>query len=342
MSVRKLGVFAAATVLLVAAKSGAVVDGVPVPNADRRFDAVGLFLTTSPGGGCAGWVSGTCTLIGPTTVLIARHSLDVQPNQPIPTIAAHPCRVRFRRAADGTSENNLSAGGTTCHGVYQEIDIVRLADAPNPNSDQVLATLARAPSGIRPVGMELNSPPTGATSVILAGWGYAGECFGAGEAWGLRMARGTTPTNAAGSTFLSYTTCSIGTSAPCLTCAPGPARVNANLHDSGAPIFVEVPSTDPTDPTPELRVIGSVSSLAYARRPSAWNTSGGTPALVQAVPTVHLKRSDFDGNGLVTTDDVFGFLGAFLGGHLDADIDQNGLLNVQDLFTFLDSWFTLR
>lgn len=338
MSSRFVGLVAACAAINLGGVCWGVVNGTPIPNTDKRFDAVGLFMAAAPGS-CGGWISGSCTLVGPTTVLIARHSLDVQPTQPIPTVATRPCRVRFRRAADGTSENHLLVGGVTCHGVYQEIDVVQLTDAPNPNSDQVIATLAHAPTGIQPIGMELNTAPSAPMSIILAGWGYNGECFGAGEPWVLRMARGTSPTNSATSDFFAFSYCTIGTVAPCLTCPAGPARANANLHDSGAPVLMEVPSADPTDPTPELRLLGSVSTLSYARRPSAWNHSGGVPLMAQAVTTSHIKKSDFDGNGQITTTDVFGFLGAFLGGRLDADANGNGVLDIQDVFLFLDEWF---
>ncbi len=319
-----------------------MVDGAPASNTDRRLDAVGLFITTNPAGGCGGFVSGTCTLIGPATVLFARHSLDVNSTQPIPSVAMRPSRVRFRRASNGMSENQLNVNGTACHGVYQEIDVVAFIDAPNPTSDQALAVLAHAPIGIQPLGIELNAPPVAATGVILAGWGYSGQCFAAGPAWALRTARGTIPASAAGSDFLTFTPCIVGSTAPCLNCPPGPARVNANLHDSGAPILVEKPSTDATDPTPELRVVGTVSTLSYARRPSAWNRAGGVPALTQALPHAHLKKADFDGSGQVTTEDVFAYLAAFLGGRLDADFNPDNVLDAQDLFGYLDAWFATR
>jgi hypothetical protein len=338
-------VFAVAFVcagVLCGAKAKAVVDGIPAPNADRRFDAVGIFLTSSPGGACGGWVSGSCTLISANQVLIARHSLDITTSQPIPSLATRPCRVRFRRNTDGVSENSLVVAGDLCHGTYQEIDVVQLTDASNPNSDQVIATLDHAPIGISPLGIEVSSPTTGEANIILAGWGYAGECFQSGDHWALRVGRGISPTNAAASDFFLFTTCIVGSTTPCLQCPVGPGRVNANLHDSGAPILVEVPSTDPNDATPELRVVGSVSTLSYARRPSAWNHSGGTPALIQAAPPPHLKKSDFDGNGQITTVDLFAFFNAFLSGRMDADVNGDGTLEVQDVFLFLNEWFALQ
>jgi hypothetical protein len=314
------------------------VDGTPAPNADRRFDAVGIFISTAPGA-CAGWISGTCTLIEPTKVLIARHSLDVSSIDPLPTLAAHPCRVRFRRAVDGTSENRLVPNGVICHGVYQEIDVIAITDAANTSSDEVIATLAHAPIGIHPIGVELNNPPSTAMNCILAGWGYSGQCYASGESWALRISRGVLPPNAANSDYIAFTYCLVGSSAPCLQCPVGPPRVNANLHDSGAPILIEVPSTDPIDPTPELRLVGTVSTLTYARRPSSWNRAGGQPALLQAAPAPHLRRADFNGNGRVDSEDLFAYFNAFMAGRLDADASVNGTIEIQDLFDFLNSWF---
>ena len=92
-------------VLGLGGRASAVVNGQLAPNADKRFDAVGLFFSATPWT-CAGWVSGSCTLVGPNVVLVARHSLGIASSDPLPLLSARPFRVRFRRAANGLSENS--------------------------------------------------------------------------------------------------------------------------------------------------------------------------------------------------------------------------------------------
>ncbi len=324
--------------------ASAVVDGTPAPKRDRRLDAVGIFFTVAPGGGCGGWVSGSCTLIEPNAVLVARHSFDVGPGTPLPSLAERPHRVRFRRNVSGRSENNLLVNGTTCHGVYQEIEVVQLVDAPNAACDQVIAYLEHAPVGIKPIPVEMDNPPTQPTDIILAGWGYGGSCLGYAtpggtSTWALRVKRGRMPENLLGDPIV-FSPCALSSSVPCQFCPPdaGP-YVLANLHDSGAPILIEVPSTDPTDPTPELRLIATVSSPAVGRRPSAWNHCGGLPELTEPAQTQHLKKADFDGDGTIGALDLTGFLSAFLMGSQDASMTSSSSIGVADIYAFLGNWF---
>ncbi len=327
--------------LLVAVPAArAVVDGIPVPATDRRFDAVGIFLRAAPGSGCGGWVTGTCTLVGPNVVLIARHCLDVSTSEPLPAATLRQYRARFRRTPSGISENSLIVNGAQCHGTYQEFDVIQLVDAPNNGCDQVLAYLAAAPVGIVPISPAISNAPLHPTDIILAGWGSTGECFGAGGRWVLSSARGRLPDNWIANDYLVFSWCSIGTNAPCLNCPTiGGPFVTANLHDSGAPILIEVPSTDPTDPTLELRLIGTVSSTNSGRRPSAWNNSGGLPQLVEAAVVPHIHTGDFDGNGVRSVEDVLDYLSAFFGGRADADADGSGTVEVADVLTYVDQWF---
>jgi hypothetical protein len=102
---------------------------------------------------------------------------------------------------------------------------------------------------------------------------------------------------------------------------------------------MEVPSTDPRDPTPELRLIGSVSSTNTSRRPTSWNSAGGAPALVETIPLPHIRLADFDGNGAVTLSDLMAYLNAFLSGRMDADSNADGVLSISDLMRYLDDWF---
>ena len=317
-----------------------VVNGVPVPAADKRFDAVGLFLLASPSVPCSGLISGTCTLVGPNVVLIARHSLDITPSQPLWPSSARQYRVRFRRNPAGLSVNSLWVNWEQCHGTYQEFDVIQLVDAQNPGCDQVLAYLSGSPVGIVPIAPVIRNAPIHPTDILLAGWGYAGDCFGSGDHWGLTYARGRLPDNFVANDYLAFSLCSVGTAAPCLSCAPfGGPYATANLHDSGAPVLIEVPSTDPDDTTPELRLIGTVGSANSGRRPTAWNNSGGVPLLVEPQRVVHIHSGDFDGNGQTGVNDIVGYLSAFFAGRLDADTNQDGVVEVDDLLMFIRNWF---
>lgn len=318
-----------------------VVDGVPVLASDKRFDAVGIFFRASSASQCAGWISGTCTLVGPNVVLIARHSLDITANDPLPPNSLRQYRARFRRTPTGVSENSASVNGNFCHGTYQEFDVIQLVDAPSNGCDQVLAYLSGTPVGIAPILPAIQSAPLRVTDILLAGWGYSGECYGAGGHWSLTCARGRMPDNLAGNDYLAFSWCAIGTAAPCLSCPTiGGPFVTANLHDSGAPVLIEVPSTDPRDPTPELRLIATVSSANSGRRPTAWNHSGGTPQLLEQEMVPHIRPGDFDGNGQKSVSDILGYLGAFFAGRLDADTNMNGVVEAADVIAFIQAWFS--
>lgn len=317
-----------------------VVNGVPVPASDKRFDAVGIFFRASPGGTCGGWISGTCTLVGPNVVLIARHCLDITTSDPLPPNSVRQYRARFRRTAAGLSQNSLSVNWDQCHGTYQEFDIVQLVDASNNGCDQVLAYLSGSPAGIIPIAPAISNAPLHPTDILLAGWGYSGECFGAGGHWALTYARGRLPDNFSANDYLAFSWCAIGTTAPCLSCPTiGGPYVTANLHDSGAPVLVEVPSTDPLDPTPELRIIGTVSSANSGRRPSAWNNAGGQPQLVEPARVPHVRPGDFNGDGSKTIDDVLTYLSGFFAGAQDTDANGDGVVEIVDVLYFVQRWF---
>lgn len=328
-------------VLASAMPARGVVNGTPIPTWDRRFDGVGLFMRVSPSSPCAGWISGTCTLVGPNVVLIARHSLDITSGEPIWTPQQRQYRVRFRRMPSGLAENRFwGAIWYQCHGQYQELDVIAMTDAGIPGCDQVLAYLSTAPQGIAPIVAELNNPPLHPTDIILAGWGYQGECFGAGDHWQLNSARGRMPDNWTGSDFMAFSLCGVGTTAPCLSCPTlGGPYVAANLHDSGAPVFIEVPSTDRRDPTPELRLIATASSSNTGQRASAWNNFGGLPRLTQPSYVQHLLPGDFNGDSVMSVDDLMRFLEAFFAGRAEADTDHNGAIESRDVFTFVNAWF---
>ena len=93
---------AIAVCLVAATQAPAVVNGIPVPCSDRRFDCVGMFFTAS--GSCAGFVSGCCVLIAPDQILIKRHSLDLSSLQPLSSLGSKRFKARFRRTASGESK----------------------------------------------------------------------------------------------------------------------------------------------------------------------------------------------------------------------------------------------
>jgi hypothetical protein len=335
----------AAFVLLGAGRGLGVVGGTIVPCSDRRFDAVGVFLTTWPGATCGGAISGTCTLIAPDRVLVARHCLDVGPATPIPGPQLRSWVVRFRRAANGSAANSLWINGDPCHGVYTERRVVRVIDAPLPNNaDQVVCVLDQPVIGIRPIVVELNNPPRESRPVILAGWGFDGSCMATGD-WGtLRMARGTMPANLALNDFFVFSPCALPGVSPCAVQCPGgsPASVVGNLYDSGAPILIEVPSADPSARQPELRLVATVTSPGSGRRPSAFNNAwrNVTPEyLLRQEVSPRAVVADFNADGVVTIDDVFEFIRAFMQGSCLADLNSAGNASLDNLFAFLNAFF---
>lgn len=316
----------------------AINNGLEVPCNDRRFDAVGLFFTASPGGGCGGWISGSCVLIGPDMVLCARHSLGISPTDPIPNAATRSFRVRFRRAADGMAYNALQLNGVTCHGVYQEFAITSFADAPIAGTDLVIGYLAARPIGIHPIPIELNAPPTASREIIICGWGYSGPCMQTGTPWVLRTARGMMP--AQGLTdYLSYSPCIVSSVSPCRICPAGGPYVNGNLHDSGGGVFIEVPSGSPDLP-PQIRLVGTMVTTSGAKRPSTWNNAQGVPSLVHGVqPSAATVTADFDADGAVTITDLMSYLNAYFTTSCLADVNMDGEVLPADVFTYVAAFF---
>lgn len=324
----------------------AVVNGIDPPLNDRRYDAVGLFFTVGTAAqdtGCAGLISGSCVLIAPDMVLIARHSLNVGSSDPIPNASVNRFRARFRRAADGSAQNRMQVNGNTCHGTYQERLITRLVDAPIAGTDMAIGYLDRPVELIKPVGMEISNPPFRVMNIVLVGWGYAGSCFGTGDHWQLTYARGKTPDNTALNDWLVFSSCSVGTTAPCLSCFGIGPFATANLHDSGGAVFVEVPSTDPADPRPELRLVATVASTATAHRPTAWNRAGGQPVLTQApARQPYYSIADYDANGQVSIDDLFQYINAYFAGNIMADTNRDNYSSVEDLLLFMSAFLNAR
>jgi len=338
-----LGVFVAA---LAAAPASGVANGTVVPCGDRRFDAVGAFMTNWGNGPCGGSLSGTCTLIAADRIITARHCLDIGPSNPMPDPQSRTWRVRFRRSPSGEAANSLWIAGDACHGVYTERRVIAWIDAPPPNNaDQVVGILDAPVQGIRPIGVELTDPPRAGREVILAGWGFDGACFQSGD-WGtLKMARGMMPANFAVNDFLVFSPCALGNSSPCqLSCpAAGGPFILGNLYDSGAPVLIEVPSGDPHSRRPELRLIATVSSPNGGRRPSAFNNAWGLTPPTYVIPAATPVRdvvADFNIDGTVNFRDVVEFLHAFFRGSCLVQADQAGqAAGAQSIFEFLSAYF---
>ncbi|MBY0312413.1 MAG: hypothetical protein K2W85_10110 [Phycisphaerales bacterium] len=276
-------------------------------------------------------------LVGPNLVLCARHQLGIASTAALPTVEQRPLRVRFRRAADGSASNAVLVAGDPCHGVYQEVDVVAMSDTLAAGSDLVMLTLARAPVGVRPIGVEIERPPLRATEVIIAGWGYGGACFGAGPGWGLRSARGMMADQGQMFDVIAFSPCNLGSIEPCEYCPSGVVGpvVLANQHDSGGAVFMEVASGNPSAPMPELRLVGTIVTSWAARRPGSWNAFGGRPLLRQGSAE---DASDFDTDGVTTTTDVILFLNAYWAGDCRANVN-GGPLDAMDIFAYLNAYF---
>lgn len=337
MSIRSILTAAALAlgVVLMPTHSLAIINGTPPPCEDRRFDSVGLFMNAGFWS-CAGWISGTCILVAPDRVLVARHSLDLGANQQLPDAQTSAYRVRFRRSLSGDAANSFYVNGNNCHGISQEIRVARFVDAPQTGTDMVMAYLERPVVGIRPMGMELNSTPPAGSRIVLAGWGYDGACFQNGDTGTLRSAVGQLPFPISGA-FFTYTPCSIASTAPCLTCPAGGPWASANLHDSGGAVMIEVPG--PSGTPPELRLLGTISTLGQARRVTLWNQAGGQPQLLQAQNLTDRDLADFNRDGAETSEDLMSYLTAFFSGKCIADLSNNGSVAVDDLFSYLNTFF---
>jgi hypothetical protein len=319
------------------ATSRGVVDGQPAPIWDRRYDAVALLFTVQPWATCGGWISGSCTLIAPNTVLLAKHSVQ-HSDQTLPADGERSIRVRFRRNAQGEANNHYGGAPADCQTAYQEIYIQRFIACPFVGVDVVLGLLESEPVGIEPIGVDITFPFDAGHSVILAGWGYDGRCIQTGDAWTLRTDRGVLPVQRFTSPYLfEYNqatfsgTCLNQTSSP-LT---GAHWVIGNTHDSGAPILIERPGeNDPN--TTVLRVVGVVTSFTTAQRITSWNLAGGQPPLQN--PQARNACAEFDGIPGVTTNDVYEFIRAWLLGEPRADVDGQPGITLSDLLTYVQ-WF---
>jgi len=319
-----------ALALFLASPAKAVVEGQPIPLTDRRFDAVGLLLTVQPWNPCGGWVSGSCTLIAPNIVMMARHSVQ-RTDGTLPPANSQAIRVRFRRAANGVANNHFAGNPDDCQTTFQEIYVRETVAAPFAGIDLVLGFLETVPVGITPIGADVSFAFDRSHPIILAGWGYAGRCVQTGDAWTLRNDYGVLPAQRWPSTY-TFEYNQMTFSGSCMT---WPADVNwviGNVHDSGAPILIEVPNPTLAGGT-ELRVVGVVTSYSIAQRLSSWNLAGGQPSILNAV--ADYACAEFDGLPGVSSEDLFAYVQSWISGEPRANVDQDPGVTLSDLLMYV-------
>lgn len=315
--------------MIVTVRAPAVVNGTPIPDTDRRFDAVGLLLTTQPGSACGGWISGTATLIAPATVLIAKHSV-LQADFSFPADHSRTNRVRFRRGVDGGCNSHYAGDpAQDCVGPFQEIYVDRYIPCPSFGVDMVLCLLEFSPEGIAPVPISPSHTFIADEPIILAGWGFDGLCVGQGEHWTLRSDAGVLPSQRfSSSCCIEYNRCVFN--GDCLVPTPGTNWVLGNLHDSGAPLFVELPGNPA-----QLRLIAIVQNQVSAQKIGAWNIGGGQPPLSETSDRPGCV-GDYDRNGQVTIEDLLDYVNAYLAGDASAEVDGIPNVTIADLMEFVN------
>jgi hypothetical protein len=85
-------------------------------------------------------------------------------------------------------------------------------------------------------------------------------------------------------------------------------------------------------------------TIASARTADAGSydllVSASCGSTLSAAATVNVICSaDFNADGAVTIDDVFGFIAAFLANQVESDFTRDFRIGVQDLFDFLNAYF---
>ena len=131
---------------------------------DWRFDAIGAIgRTVVFQEGNPVEIRGTCTLISPTQVLFARHSVEGLPENPLTNPGGF--MVRFRRKLDG------SLGGPGVGWYQVALTRITLSGADGAEvSDWGLGELPVPIKHIQPIPVQFSDPPIGAP-LIIAGWG---------------------------------------------------------------------------------------------------------------------------------------------------------------------------
>jgi hypothetical protein len=63
------------------------------------------------------------------------------------------------------------------------------------------------------------------------------------------------------------------------------------------------------------------------------------PTMIRAIDLA-LCPAEYNGDHVLSVDDIFAFLNDWFAGNVNTDFDYSGTLEVQDIFEFLNSWFT--
>lgn len=344
---RTLGWIAFAASVLLSGSAFALVGGTEPACADTRYDAVGLILTSyNSAQECGHNISGNCVLIDRQTILVARHSVLASPSDPLPAAGSRKYKVRFRRAADGSSANSYAfPWPNTCHGVYTQVWVHEFKKPGFSGVDILVGTLETPVDHIAPIPVETVAsrlPGTNA-QVIVAGWGYQGPCFREGNSGTLLIKRGPLPLQSSGSCCININPCtSPSTTGACYSCPTPPAGqswILPNYLDSGAPVLVETTCRDPVSGLAQLRVVGIVSTTLTAWTTVSWNQYTPT-ALLPAPPTAcDSCIADFDADGTVEVADLFSYLEAWFEVQCLADLDKRNAVDVDDLMIYLAAFF---
>lgn len=316
--------------------AAAIVNGEEASVEDYRLDAVGVLIATLPGQpGCHGSVVGTCTLVAENLVVTASHCL-LRPDGTEWAPGEREFWVRFRRGVSGAVSNSFPGAGCTLD--YQEIRIVHSARAGN--ADMAVCTLESAPFRIEPISIEYRREAAPSAPILVAGWGFSGECLGGGDPWRLRWAAGTLSGGPQGS-ILAINECTFSPCVQCVRNGGGPEGDSfqgwavPNLHDSGAPVLTE--TVCPSGGV-QLRLIGVVMTPNYASRALSWHLAGLSPRLYSTIPCDRCAADQND-DGVVNIHDVFAYISDFMSGHARADADGVPGLAVPDVFAFLTAYF---
>lgn len=334
----------AAVVFGLSATSLAVNNGVEPHCSDTRYDAVGLLLkVNNPTVACSQNISGSCVLIDPQTVMVARHSVIPSSTSELPATGTRKFRVRFRRSADGAFHNSYYKGiSNPCHGEYTEVYVHEFIRPANASMDVLMCRLETPINWIKPIRAETDSArmPAAGDRIMIAGWGYSGPCFRSGSALTLRVATGVAPNQNTSSCCIYLNPCSspfaIG---ECYTCPTGGPWAVPNFLDSGAPVLIEIPCPDRTEGTPQLRVVGIVSTTNSAWKLSEWNRNGTADPIEPTLSGCETPLSDNNGDGIVDLSDLVMFLHGWLSAECTADLDESGFIDIADLVLYLTRFY---
>ena len=70
-------------------------------------------------------------------------------------------------------------------------------------------------------------------------------------------------------------------------------------------------------------------------------STGGGQALTGGYWAYQKCPADYEGNGIVTIDDLFLYFNAYFTNHISADMNGSGSVTIDDLFLYLNAYFTV-